>query len=105
MLQVLLILHSSSSGKRWLRQFKRFRQASDLTLKSKETQVNMLIYLMGEEADGILNSFRLSNDNRKKYNTVSNKYEDHFVKQKSLIYEWRSLIYVDRKKENLQIRS
>ena len=40
----------------------------------------MLIYSMGEEADGVLYSFGLSNDNRKKYNTVSNKSEDHFVK-------------------------
>ena len=40
----------------------------------------MFIYSMGEEADGILYSFGLSDDNRMKYNTVSNKSEDHFVK-------------------------
>ena len=42
---------------------------------------------MGEEADGILDSFGLSNDNRKKYNTVSNKFEGHFVKQRNPIYK------------------
>ena len=40
----------------------------------------MLIYSMGEEADGVLYSFGLSDNDRKKYNTVSNKSEAHFVK-------------------------
>ena len=61
----------------------------------------MLIYSMGVEANGILYSFGLSEDNRKKYNTVLSKSEDHFVKQTNPIYEWRSLVCVDRKKENL----
>ena len=61
----------------------------------------MLIYSMREEADGILYSFGLNDDDRKKYNTVANKTEAHFVKQKNPIYERRSLICIDRKKENL----
>ena len=56
---------------------------------------------IGEEADGILYLFRLSDDYRKKYNTVSNKSEAHSVKQRNPIYERRSLIRVNRKKENL----
>ena len=42
---------------------------------------------MREEADGILYSIGLSDDDRKKYNTVSNKSEAHFVKQRNLIYK------------------
>ena len=61
----------------------------------------MLIFLMREDADGILCSFGLSDDDRKKYNTVLNKSEAHFVKQRNPIYERRNLICVDRKKENL----
>ena len=75
-------------------------QASDLTLNSKETQVNTFINSMREEADDILYSFGLSDD-RKMYNTVSNKSKAHFVKRRNPIYERRSLICVDRKKENL----
>ena len=41
---------------------------------------------MGEESDGILYPFGLSDDDRKKYNTTSNKSEDHFVKQRNPIY-------------------
>ena len=40
---------------------------------------------MGEEADGILYSFGLSNDDRKKYNTVLNKSEAHFVKRRNYL--------------------
>ena len=56
---------------------------------------------MGEEADGILYLFGLSDDCRKKDNTVSNISEVHFVKLRNPIYKRRSLICVDRKKENL----
>ena len=57
---------------------------------------------MGEEADGILYSFGLiDDDHRKKYNTVSTKSEVHFVKQRNSLCEQRSLISIDRKKENL----
>ena len=54
---------------------------------------------MGGEADGILYSFGLSDDDRKKYNTVSNKSEAHFVPSKEILYT--NEICVDRKKENL----
>ena len=40
---------------------------------------------MGEEADGILYSFGLSDDDRKKYNTVSNKSEAHFAKRRKYL--------------------
>ena len=42
---------------------------------------------MGEEADGILYLFGLSDNDRKKYNTVSNKFKVHFVKQRNPIYK------------------
>ena len=49
---------------------------------------------MREEANGILYLIGLSNDDRKKYNTVSNKSEAHFVKPRNPIYERRSLICI-----------
>ena len=39
---------------------------------------------MREEADSILYLFGSSNDDRKKYNTVSNKSEAHFVNEETL---------------------
>ena len=74
-------------------------QTSLQTVK-KPKPINTLIYSMTEEADCILYLLGLSNDDRKKYNTVSNKSKAHFVKRRNPIYEGRSLICVDRK-ENL----
>ena len=61
-------------------------EASELTLKSKETQANTLIYSMSEEADDVLYSIGLSND-RKKYDTVTNKSKAHFFKRRNPMYE------------------
>ena len=72
---------------RWYRRFERFRQASGLTSKSEENQVNTLIYTMGDEADDILYSFGLTKTDRKKYDTVSDKFEAHFVKRRNPIYK------------------
>ena len=70
----------------WYRQFERFRHASGLSSKSEENQVYTLIYTMGGEADDILYSLGLTEEQRKKYKTVSDKFEAHFVKRNP-IYE------------------
>ena len=44
---------------KWSRRFERFRQASRLVKKEEESQLNMLIYSVGDQADDILNSFNL----------------------------------------------
>ena len=55
--------------------------------KSEETQVNTLIYTMGDEADDILRSFKLEEADGKKYSTVKEKFETFFVKRRNVIYE------------------
>ena len=44
---------------KWLKRFERFRQASELCKKTEESQVNTLLYSMGEKADDILQSFNI----------------------------------------------
>ena len=72
---------------KWIRRFKRFRIASELTEKSEETQVNTLIYMMEDEADDILRSIKLKEADAKKYSTVKEKFETFFVKHRNVIYE------------------
>ena len=72
---------------KWLRRFERFRQASGLTEKSEEAQVNTLIYCMGDRADDILRSFKLPEEDTKKYKVVKDKFEGHFVKRRKVIFE------------------
>ena len=53
--------------------------ATELIARDEEAQVNMLIYTMGDEADDILRSFKLSDTDAKKYSVVKKKFEDHFI--------------------------
>ena len=72
---------------RWIRRFERFRKGSGLQSKSEENQVNALIYVMGDKADDILNSFGLSDDERKVYRTVKEKFDDYFEPKRNVIFQ------------------
>ena len=49
--------------------------------------MNTLMYCMGDEADDILSSLGLSDDDKKSYDAVKTKLEGHFVQRKNTIYE------------------
>ena len=72
---------------RWLQRFQQFCQVPGLSDKSSENQVNMLVYTMGNVADSILSSFGLSEDDKKNYDTVVQRFERHFVKKRNVIFE------------------
>ena len=72
---------------KWARRFERFRKASGLDAKDEEAQINTLVYSMGDEADDILRSFKLSVEDAKKYDTVKAKFDRHFIKRQNVIYE------------------
>ena len=72
---------------RWIRRFERFRIASGLAGKDDETQVNALIYTMGDQADDILASFSLSAEESKTYGIVKSKFDNYFLKRRNVIYE------------------
>ena len=42
---------------------------------------------MGDKANDILSSFGLSEDDQKKFSVVRDKFENHFVKQRNVIFE------------------
>ena len=72
---------------KWSRRFERFRHASGLSEKDEVSQVHTLIYSMGDEAEDILSSFCLTEEQRKSYRTVMDRFETHFVKRKNIIFE------------------
>ena len=72
---------------KWIRRFERFRIASGLVKMDEKTQVNSLIYTMGDKADDILTSFRLSTDDSEKYTSIREKFDSHFVRRRNTIYE------------------
>ena len=72
---------------RWKRRFDRYRVVSGLNAKEDAAQINTLIYCMGDDAEDILASFNLSEDDAKKYGTVETKFNDHFNPRKNVIFE------------------
>ena len=71
---------------KWIRRFERFRQASGIASKTSVSQVNTLVYSMGDKADDILHSFNLSEDDLKKYETVKEKFDAYFGKRRNPIF-------------------
>ena len=49
--------------------------------------MNTIVYCMGDQADDILRSFKLSAEDGKKYSVVIEKFEVHFVKRRNMIFE------------------
>ncbi|UYV79253.1 hypothetical protein LAZ67_17001787 [Cordylochernes scorpioides] len=71
---------------KWIRRFKRFRQASGLINNPENEQVNMLVY-MGDNADDILLSCKIASDQLENYNKVIECFESHFIPRRNIIYE------------------
>ena len=71
---------------KWIWRFGHFRLASGLSKGDEESQVNALIYSMKDEADDILQSFSLTEANRKKYDPVQTTFEAHFIIKRNMIF-------------------
>ena len=67
--------------------FERFKTASGLSEISQEQQVNALVYCMGKEADAVLKSFGLSDEQQKVYTMVTGKYANYFNVRRNTIFE------------------
>ena len=63
---------------KWIKRFERFRIVSGLNKKDETIQVNTLVYAMGNEAEDIFHSFGLGEEDAKKYEKVSDKFQEHF---------------------------
>ena len=70
---------------KWIQRFERFCYATEHHNKEEKMQINTLIYTMENEADHILYSSQLSEDDLKKYDIV--KFESHFMKRRNVIFE------------------
>ena len=71
----------------WKRHFERYRTVSKLAAEEEEIQVSTPINAMGIEAGDIFYSFSLSAADNKKYATVMNKFDEHFVPKCNVIHE------------------
>ena len=90
---------------KWIRRFERFRIASGLVSRDDEAQVNTLICAMGDEADYILRSFTLSEEDCKNYATVKAKFDSHIVQRRNVIFERAKFNRRKQEKANRSMRS
>ncbi|KAJ8888839.1 hypothetical protein PR048_008333 [Dryococelus australis] len=71
-----------------MKRFQRYRLLSGLEKKNGEMQVSTLVYVMGAEAEEILNSFHLSEEDTKLYKVVVKLLDSYFIPRRNVIYEW-----------------
>lgn len=72
---------------KWIRRFERFHIATALDNKSDEYQVNSLLYAMGDAADDVLAVLPLSDADKKKYATVKEAFDKHYVGKHNINFE------------------
>ena len=73
--------------RKWLTRFEQFRIASGLSTESGERQVSSLLYCMGVDAEDVLATTNISNDDKKDYSKVVRKFNEYFKVRKNTIFE------------------
>ena len=72
---------------KWIRRFERYRISTELSDKDEVLQINTMIYCMGDEADDIVKSFTFAAGDEKKYAKVKEKFDQHFIIKRNVIFE------------------
>ncbi|XP_071094558.1 uncharacterized protein [Haliotis cracherodii] len=72
---------------KWIKRFARFRLASRLNTKDGNLQVSTLVYSMGEEAEDILATFRLNEQQVADFDVVKTHFENFFTVRRNVIFE------------------
>ena len=62
--------HRPDEWQKWRRRFEQFREASGLSTESQQRQISTLLYTMGEEAEDILMSTKITDNEKKDYAKV-----------------------------------
>ena len=70
---------------RWKRRFQQFLSASGLDKEEESCQISTLLYCLGDEAEGVLASTNISDNDWKKYKEVMAKLDEHFKVRKNTI--------------------
>ena len=79
--------HKTDEWPKWKRRFEQYRQASGLADKGDERQVSTFLYCLGDDAEDILDTTRITSEDKKKYNKVVDAFDDYFKFRKNIIFE------------------
>ena len=72
---------------RWKKRFLQFRDASNLSTAAEPRQVSTLLYCLGEDADNVLTSTNITNEEQKKFDDVLAKFDAFFKVHQNVIFE------------------
>ncbi|XP_077497399.1 uncharacterized protein LOC144108012 [Amblyomma americanum] len=81
------VFDRTSEWPSWIQLFNDYRFASGPNEWSEEAQVRNLLYTMGRQAREIFSTFALPEEEQKQYEAVTNKFDNHFVAARNLVYE------------------
>ena len=71
----------------WRPHFEQFRITSGLQNASASKEVNTLLYCLGEEAESMLKSTNITEEETKSYETVFEKFDSFFQVRRNVIFE------------------
>ena len=72
---------------RWKQRFEQFRVASGLVDQDTKKQVSTLLYCLREQAETVLSSTNITEEQRKVYDTVIGKFDSFFKVTRNVIFE------------------
>eukprot|EP00117_Sycon_ciliatum_P009825 scpid45789/ scgid11968/ Uncharacterized protein K02A2.6 len=78
---------SPQSWPQWTKRFERFRSLSKLDQDDETRQISTLLYTMGAEADNIFDALPLTDDTRKKYDSVTAALDKYFTPAVNVIHQ------------------
>ena len=84
---VLLNFRNMDDWLRWKRHFEQFHVASGLVNDDASKQISTLLYCIGEEAEAVLISTNITEDEKKVYDTVIAKLDAFFKVWRNIIFE------------------
>ena len=71
----------------WIKRFEQYRVASGLSKDSETRQVSTLLYCLGDEAEDVLSSTNISEEDKANYGKVLEKLNGFFKVRKNVILE------------------
>ena len=83
----LFCFQKTDNWTKWKRRFEKYHLALGLAHKVDEQQVSNLLYCLREDAEDVLDTTRISAENKKKYSKVIEVFDDYFEVRKNIIFE------------------
>lgn len=80
----------SSRPAKWSRRIRHFQSfciVRALDEKEQQTQVNLLLYAIGDTDDGVLAVLPLTDTDKKRYEAVKTVFEQHYRRKHNVIFE------------------